>query len=599
MIYGATLTAIAAPDPIPEDDELALLMLALSPDMYLRHGDVEGEFLADSSGEDNRGTVVGSLSSWGVDPELSDPVNLDRAITYGGTGSVSVALSSEAVATYGIRFKPTQSDIDNSVAIMGKNTDGANNGNWSLRLVSGGSIRVFCQNGGSTYSINSATALITAGTWAHVYVVLSGSGFSLYHNGDLIDTNTNHTIGETGNSLPFVIGASNYTSNFSGTIHEVVRYTTALNATQIDDRSFGETSAPPPEPDDYPTMPTQLSSVTVSSTAALISAIDNAPPGRHILVDAGTYSGFSATFGGTQESPVVVRPSDPNNPPMITGTSNFYGTAGQFWGIHFKNTQSGASPGTRIIRFYGNDIRLIFCDLEIAGVGPEIADVSVRRTWIERCHFYGQIQGTSGNGQDALKLGVSQSLTEPHATTVQLNLFEGYAAERECVSIKGEVNFRRNHLIGCRQIALRHCRSCIIDENRIEDPAEDNDTGRIQVSGPDHTIRGNIGTLITVDRGTDDGDADLDGSSQVYLAAKRTIVQNNTMSNAIRVGDYVFSVASNFDTAPTGTLVSGNSIPPTAFYGATWGTAPTVTSQDPPTLTSLTTGLGAYAAIYG
>jgi hypothetical protein len=590
MIYGATLSGVAAPPPIEEDDELAQLMLELPLDLYLRHADAEGEFLADSSGSGNRGAVVGALAAWGVDAELATPENPERAITYGGSGSVEVDLSALGVATYGVRGRPVQADIDNSVAIMGKNADGNNAGNWSLRLLSGGAVRVFFQTGTVQTTLESSSGLIEAGVWFHIYVVMSASGVWLYVNGDLVQTSAAHTIGETGTSLPLTIGASNYTSNFAGTIHEVIRSASALDATQVGDRSFGDAATP--SGDTFVQLPTPEDTVTVSNLTALLAAVNVAPPGRHILVDPGNYGGFNTTFGGTAAAPVIIRPSDKNDPPIFTGTCNLYGTGGGMWGSIFRNHTGTALPGTRSIRVYGTDMWLAYNDIEAGGMALEIASTAPRRTRVERNRFHNQPSEPAGAGGEAIKSGVSGSLTVPHATLVQLNLIEDYVLERETISIKGEMIFRRNHLKGSRQIAFRHCRACTVEENRIETPFSDSDSGRIQVNGPDNIVRGNIGTLITVDRGTDGGDTVVTGSSAVYLAATRTTLQNNTMSNAIRVGDNPFSASLP---EPVVNTNGSNDTPAyTLLNGATVGTAATVTSQTPPTLTSLTTGIIAY-----
>ena len=144
-----TLSAdVTPPPPIPDDDDLAVLMLALSPDMYLRHADEEGEFLADSSsGGANRGTVVGTMAAWGVDADLPTPTNPERAITYGGTGSLTADPTPAGVVTYGIRCKPTQADIDNAACLFERAVSGNGAGYWGLRLLPGGALRMFMQTG--------------------------------------------------------------------------------------------------------------------------------------------------------------------------------------------------------------------------------------------------------------------------------------------------------------------------------------------------------------------------------------------------------------------------------------------------------------------
>ena len=112
-------------------------------------------------------------------------------------------------------------------------------------------------------------------------------------------------------------------------------------------------------------------------------------------------------------------------------------------------------------------------------------------------------------------------------------------------------------------------------------------------------VRGNIGTQITVDRGTLDGESNvIPSSGSTRIAALRTVLQNNTMPNGIFIGGNPFSGSWPYPTTAPGmdTRVSGNSVTATLLNGETTTAAAAVTSQTPPTLSSSTTGVVAYAA---
>lgn len=598
-LFVTVIGGVSPPDPIPDDDALAVLMLALSPDMYLRHADVEGEVLADSSsGGANPATVVGTMAAWGVDPGLASPANPERAITYGGTGSSTVDPTPAGTVTYGIRLLPNQMDIDNQAAIFERAVSGNSAGYWGLRFMPGGAVRLFMQTGAASYAIQTAEGLIEAGKWAHIYVVFDATGAYLYINGTLIDSNLSFQIGETGNDQPLKIGSSFFTDSFNGTVHEVVRYPSALTGPQITARTFYDTLTTPPVGDTYAQMPTTTSTVSVSSLSALTNAINTAAPGTRIEVAAGNYGFMAVTFAGEHTLPIVVCPADKNNPPVFTGNGNqIYGTHGEFWGIVWDNTAGGALPGTRNIQNYGQDIKFMYNDIRPAGIGIEVRSTGTRRMRVERCRVWDQpaYSGTA-NGFEAIKLGVSTSLPEPHASVVTLSRFEGLVAERETIGFKGDAVVSRCHFDGCREISFRYCQACSLIECRIENPSG---TGRIQVNGPDNIIRGNVGTQITVDRGTLEGDAGIIPSSgSTRLAAKRTILQNNVMPSGIKIGDDPFSSSLLYPTTAPGmfTEVSGNTASITLVNGETTTAAPSVTSETPPTLTSSTTGIIAYAA---
>lgn len=334
---------------------------------------------------------------------------------------------------------------------------------------------------------------------------------------------------------------------------------------------------------------------TVTATDGnLADLINTAPAGRQIRVPPGTYAGRAVNCAnGTQANPVILRPSDPANPPRFNGTWDVSGGGLQFWGIDFRNHNGEAtSGGTKNVRLYGNDVGWYYCDIEPAGIGIEVANTSVRRWRTHRCRMHNPAPGT-GAGREVLKTGVSGSGRVAHAGLVDYCLFQDFVGERESISIKGQIHMYRCHGIGCRDIAFRHVgiRSIVEETRWVGSQA------RIPVNGADHIIRNVVCPTVEVWRGTHSGDSTVSGSSGVYLAALRATLQRVT-ANVIRVAPYPFesTQGSTYGAIQaTGTTASNNSVAVTISNGASVGTAPTIAAVEPPFLTSATTGVLAYA----
>ena len=64
--------------------------------------------------------------------------------------------------------------------------------------------------------------------------------------------------------------------------------------------------------------------VRVSSVAELRNALADPRPGLHIVIAAGSYSGFgAANVHGAADRPIVVRAADPVSPPTFVGGVHF------------------------------------------------------------------------------------------------------------------------------------------------------------------------------------------------------------------------------------------------------------------------------------
>lgn len=343
--------------------------------------------------------------------------------------------------------------------------------------------------------------------------------------------------------------------------------------------------------------PSTLVGPVVSDIAGLKSALLSAAAGTVIFAQSGFYGGTSASTSheldapfSTPENPVIVRAYDPATPPVfrerydVGRNSN---SSIQFWGIDFDDSHAGAVEDRRLVRLWNApDCGFFYCDLTAAGMALEINDNDAIGLRLHRSRWHSQPSGGT-SGRNAVKLGISTSLATDFGTLIDYCLFEDYDDSRETISGKGRFRMYRSHMIGCRDIATRHARLCVIEECRLE-----GSQARIQINGPDHIVRGNVTPEIEVWRGTQDGDNTFNGTGGEYLAGKRTVIQSNECPS-IRVGEYPFGDASLGGVQATGTLASRNSSSLVSVNGATWGEAPSVVTTPPPELTTATSGVGA------
>ena len=124
------------------------------------------------------------------------------------------------------------------------------------------------------------------------------------------------------------------------------------------------------------------SSVVVSSISALVSAVNSAPPGRHILIAPGIYSGGTQTFDrqGTASEPIVIRPQ--NGIGTVTIDSPTWSLAAGsarlvLSGLHFNNSE---------IAIRGSHHRITRCQFRQIG-RYQIRVFNAVDTRIDHCDF--------------------------------------------------------------------------------------------------------------------------------------------------------------------------------------------------------------------
>lgn len=196
-----------------------------------------------------------------------------------------------------------------------------------------------------------------------------------------------------------------------------------------------EGAAPPP-PDPLPIYQPYTESsadtVVVASMAALASAINAAPPGRNILIAAGTYTGGTYTFSpsGTEANPVVVRPQGAVGSVVINGgTWTLQGSRFVLSKLYANNVSWNVNNGAsfnRISRcrfrqinrhtiFLGaaTDTRIDRCDFSeyLNGTGSkscihfrhsQVADGTLKRILIDYCYAHDIATATGSNGQEIM-----------------------------------------------------------------------------------------------------------------------------------------------------------------------------------------------------
>jgi hypothetical protein len=339
----------------PPGDALAVLMNSATPDLigYWRHGDTAGTgTLSDSSSSADHATITGTMT-FGVDPELATPTNLQRAVTY-NEASASAAVSTEAAVTHGVRFKPTQADIDNEHALLSRNASGNNQGNWFARLAAGGGFRFGAQDGTNPQvNLEAPAGTIVAEQWYEAWWRMSGTGAELFVNAELVDSDASFTNGETGNSLPLLFGAVNFSAtNFQGTMHEVKRYDGRVPDAEIVARSFYDSGDPLGSTE----LPAYTRLVSVANRTELNAAIADLTAGDRVLLTGTDYTGSISAISvdGTAGAPIQFV-ADTIGDPEFDSLVQIDAAWIYWYGMKHTNTRmtvggSSASPNCKIWR---------------------------------------------------------------------------------------------------------------------------------------------------------------------------------------------------------------------------------------------------------
>ncbi|MFC9688564.1 polysaccharide lyase 6 family protein [Kribbella sp. NPDC056951] len=269
---------------------------------------------------------------------------------------------------------------------------------------------------------------------------------------------------------------------------------------------------------------------TVTSLAALQSAINSATAGSTITLANGSYavgsSGITITGrNGTTTSPITIQ-AESRGGVTLTGSKSFVFSKSSnitISGFVFKQTSTlDLAAGSNRIRLTrnefalgsaashsvvvrGDDVKIdrnIFRDKSTVGCylvidGPSNNDPQnetiAQRTYILRNHF--RDHTFSGeNGGEAIRLGVSSRALADADATVEYNLFERANGDPEAISVKSSGNTIRYNTIrnSLGGIVLRHGNGSRVESNYIL--AGDNG---IRIYGNDHLIVNNYVDGVT------------------------------------------------------------------------------------------------------
>ncbi len=317
--------------------------------------------------------------------------------------------------------------------------------------------------------------------------------------------------------------------------------------------------------------------VTVSSMADLVAKVNAAPPGRHILIAAGTYNGGALSFNndGTQAKPIVIRPRDGIGTVTING-ANWELAAGSSWlkltQLYFdSNSQvviSGAHHVIERCRFCGinrktvhpvaaTDLRITRCDFSgyADGDTPKSCinfdphgfdDGTNVRCRIDHCYFHDMNPAGGRDNSEVIQMyGQVQNFDlSIDVCTVDSCLFENIhiEGEGELISIKsGGWTLQFNTFVNCgHYISTRHGNNCTIRSNWFEGMA-----GRcFNLFGENHLFIGNrvIGGLsvrIPAGKATT---AEITGGAEPIVEYVRSfqcrVIGNRMGSGYLEVGGY-------------------------------------------------------------
>jgi hypothetical protein len=228
------------PDAGPDASPLSVGLVA-----YYNFDSVSGTDVPDLSGKNNTGKLTGGTTGYElVTGKIGKALSLHKA----GPGYVSVPVAAFANTTdltiaAWVNVTTAQSWqrlLD--VGIDAKAAQNSQTGTKYMNIVpknSGTNIGFYITNNGigSEQSVTGASP--NAGTWAHVAVVLSSSGGTLFIDGAQVTTSASLTLRakDLGSIDYAYIGKSQFTSDpaFDGIVDELRVYNRALSAKEVQD----------------------------------------------------------------------------------------------------------------------------------------------------------------------------------------------------------------------------------------------------------------------------------------------------------------------------------------------------------------------------
>ncbi|WP_307204969.1 LamG-like jellyroll fold domain-containing protein [Paenibacillus harenae] len=247
----SVIASAATPNAMPDSSLIT----------WYKFDETSGTAAADSSGYGNNGTIIGgSNSTWTAG-------KYGNAITFGGTNTTAayVALPSNIVdslnsMTFAAWVK--SSNTADAISLFSAGPAAAATPTKYMMMLLKGSRFTITANGNTAEQNIAAGSNVTANTWKHIAVTLSGSTGILYIDGVQAATNTGMTIKPSDlapTSSGNFIGKSEWTGDkyLKGQVDDFRIYNRAISASEVTSVMNGETLA-------VPTVPTDVSAKVLS-----------------------------------------------------------------------------------------------------------------------------------------------------------------------------------------------------------------------------------------------------------------------------------------------------------------------------------------------
>jgi hypothetical protein len=307
-------------------------------------------------------------------------------------------------------------------------------------------------------------------------------------------------------------------------------------------------------------IPEPTRTVIVSSSSQLLSALNNAQPGDHIVLTNGSYSGFTVSRSGQIGKPVVVRAAN-TLAAKVSGKITLSGNDVYVVGVEvtkgnvvIKGSRGRISrsrlqsPGSAVV--LENSARSAIVDHnEIVsqatptttawnGVRIGVTSPGLNHR-IYRNYLHGAPKWTTGDDNSAIQLGFGKQRLTNGGVLVEYNLFMDWHGDAETISVKTSGHtIRFNTGIDIQQFVNRTGTGSTWSANWLE-----NSKG-IRIHDKNQALLGNRGAVHIYG-----GDKDGPAGTAIYYQPIDTIVAGNI--GALQIGK-------SFTTGVAGALPARN-----------------------------------------
>jgi hypothetical protein len=204
-------------------------VLADSPRAYWRLGESSGASAADQTTNRNTGTYLGG-PSLGQGGALTGDSNAAVALD-GANDTIRASSSASLSPVWGMALeawiRPTTMPASNATIIR-------KNGQYQLRITSGGRAIFRLWKGGVAYDLGTVPGLVTTASWTHLVGSWDGSTMTVYVNGVARASRSLSARSDGSTGEPLYLGSSSGGGEFlSGRLDEVAIYGAGLSPTRV------------------------------------------------------------------------------------------------------------------------------------------------------------------------------------------------------------------------------------------------------------------------------------------------------------------------------------------------------------------------------